>query len=234
VPAGALEGLDVVFKRRDRRSILTVIRELLWPRGGWTRAFHYVKHRVNRLPDRPHRIARGVFAGVFVSFTPLFGLHFLTAAGMAMIMRGNVLAALLATFFGNPVTFPIIAVFSTKLGKWMLGQRFNPGHAETLGANFMAAGQDLKHNFLAIFTPETAHWGGLSRFFSDVWLPYLVGGIIPGVITAMTCYYFSLPIIEAYQRRRRNKLKARLEKIRAKLHVKRDQLADRQTGDPGD
>lgn len=228
MPRWGLEGLDVVFKRRDRRSIPTVMRELVWPRGGWTRAFHYVKHRVNRLPDRPHRIARGVFAGVFVSFTPLFGFHFLSAAGIALILRGNVLAALLATFFGNPITFPIIAVSASKLGNWMLGQRFDPAHAETLGATFLAAGQDLKNNLLAIFTPATAHWGGLSRFFSEVWLPYLVGGIVPGVIAGLICYYFSLPIIEAYQRRRRNKLKARLEKLRAKLHAKRDDKPDRQ------
>ena len=88
----------MVFKRRTPRTYLQMLAEAFWPRGGWTRAFHYVKHRIRRLPDNPHRIARGVGAGVFVSFTPLFGLHFISAVASAWIVRGNMLAALLGTF----------------------------------------------------------------------------------------------------------------------------------------
>ena len=213
----------MVFKRREKRPFLTALREAVWPRSGWTRAFHYVKHRVNRLPDQPHRIARGVFAGVLISFTPFFGFHFLSAAAVALLVRGNVLASLLATFFGNPITFPIIAVSSVKLGQWMLGRTVDDGHAETLGQTFLAAGHDLKHNIVAIFTPAHSEWGGLALFFKDVWLPYLVGGFVPGIIAGLICYYISLPIIDAYQKRRRTRLKERLEKIRAKIAHKREE-----------
>lgn len=219
----------MVFKRRDKRPLLTALREAIWPRTGWTRAFHYVKHRVNRLPDRPHRIARGVFAGVFISFTPFFGFHFLSAAAVALLVRGNVLASLLATFFGNPVTFPIIAVSSVKLGHWMLGRTPGLHHGESLGATFLAAGHDLKHNIVAIFTPAHTEWSGLAMFFKDVWLPYLVGGFIPGIIAGVICYYISLPIIEAYQKRRRTRLKERLEKIRAKIVTKREEKREEKT-----
>ena len=68
----------MVFKRRDRRPIHRVVRELLWPRGGWARAARYVRHRLHRLPDPPERIARGIFAGVFTTFTPFYGFHFFT------------------------------------------------------------------------------------------------------------------------------------------------------------
>ncbi|OOY04175.1 DUF2062 domain-containing protein [Thioclava sp. F28-4] len=214
----------MVFRRREKRGVWANLREAIWPRSGWSRAFQYVKHRVNRLPDRPHRIARGVWAGVLVSFTPLFGFHFVSAAAVAWIMRGNILAAILATFFGNPVTFPIIAVFSTKLGHKILGDRLDHGgEPESLLQTFQAASHDLLHNFWAMFTPEHAEWSGLERFFTDVWLPYLIGGIGPGVIAATICYYVSLPIITAYQNRRRSKLKARLEKMRAK--IKREERA---------
>ena len=130
----------MVFKRRDPRSYLRMIAEVFWPRGGWTRAFHYVKHRIRRLPDDPHRIARGVGAGVFVSFTPFFGLHFITAALSAKIVRGNILASLLGTFFGNPITFPIIAFFSMKLGKWMLGTRFDEAQHQTRAIRWGSSG----------------------------------------------------------------------------------------------
>lgn len=221
----------MVFKRRDRRPLLTLIREFLWPRGGWTRAFHYVKHRVNRLPDRPHRVARGVFAGVFISFTPLFGFHFLGAAGVAILMRGNVLAALLATFFGNPLTTPIIAVSSVELGRWMLGRKHAEAEADTLVQTFLAAGADLKHNLFALFNSDVTHWGGLVGFFHDVWLPYMVGGIIPGIICSAICYYLTIPLVDAYQKRRRARLKDRLDTLRARLEARRE---DRHKGGPGE
>jgi len=85
--------------------VLRVVGEALYPRGGWARAFHYVKHRVRRLPDSPERIARGIWAGVFVTFTPLYTMHFIVAALIARLIQGNILAALMATFFGNPLTY---------------------------------------------------------------------------------------------------------------------------------
>ncbi len=74
----------MVFKRRDRRPWWKIVYETVWPKGGWKRAFYYIKHRVRRLPDPPHRIARGIFAGIFVTFSPFFGMHFFAAAAEAM------------------------------------------------------------------------------------------------------------------------------------------------------
>ncbi|MCB2109573.1 MAG: DUF2062 domain-containing protein [Defluviimonas sp.] len=207
----------MVFKRRKPRSYSQVVTEAFWPRGGWTRAFHYVKHRIRRLPDDPRRIARGVGAGVFVSFTPFFGLHFVTAVFSAWVVRGNILAALLGTFFGNPITFPVIALASMKLGHMILGTRFDETEHASLFGKFLGAGADLKHNLFAIFTDATTHWGNLYNFWNEVFLPYLVGGLGPGLIAAVVAYYLSEPVIAAYQKHRRKKLRARLEKLRAKL-----------------
>ncbi|HEY9022386.1 MAG TPA: DUF2062 domain-containing protein, partial [Paracoccaceae bacterium] len=54
----------MVFKRRDKRPLWKIVAEFFWPRGGWTRAAQYVRHRLHRLPDTPEKIARGIFAGV--------------------------------------------------------------------------------------------------------------------------------------------------------------------------
>ncbi|MEZ5777672.1 MAG: DUF2062 domain-containing protein [Paracoccaceae bacterium] len=208
----------MVFKRRTPRSYLQVFTEALWPRGGWTRAFHYVKHRVRRLPDDPHRIARGVGAGVFVSFTPLFGLHFITAWATAKVVRGNILAALLGTFFGNPLTFPFIAFLSMKFGHLVLGTTFDESQHATIFGKFVGAGDDLKHNFFAMFTDATTQWGNLYNFYNEIFLPYLIGGLLPGIIAGVLCYYLSEPVIAAYQKHRRKKLRERFEKLKAKLH----------------
>ncbi|MCV2874033.1 DUF2062 domain-containing protein [Defluviimonas sp. WL0050] len=210
----------MVFKRRTPRSYMQLIAEAFWPRGGWTRAFHYVKHRVRRLPDRPDRIARGVGAGVFVSFTPLFGLHFVAAALVAKAARGNILASLLGTFFGNPITFPFIAFSSMKLGHLILGTQFDESQHATLFGKFVGAGQDLKHNFFAIFTEATARWDNLYNFWNEVFLPYLAGGLLPGIVAGVLSYYLSEPVIAAYQKHRRKRLKARFEKLKAKLHAR--------------
>ena len=215
----------MVFKRRDKRPIWQVVKEFFWPRGGWARAAHYVKHRLRRLPDSPARIARGIFAGVFTTFTPFFGLHFIVAALIAFVMRGNILAALLSTFFGNPLTYVPIAMASLRTGYWMLGLEWGGGNVHgSLGQKFAEAWWDLKHNFLAMFNADTADWHGLHLFYDEVFFPFMIGGILPGLVTAAVCYYISLPLIRAYQHRRKGVIKAKLAALRKKAQAKADEL----------
>lgn len=206
----------MVFKRRDPKPIGRTIVEFLWPRGGWARAFHYVKHRLRRLPDSPERIARGVWAGVFTTFTPFYGLHFIVAAIIAKVMRGNIVAALMATFFGNPLTYVPIGVVSLQVGNKLLGTKMSEEQERSFGGKFVDAGHDLWHNLWAWLTGNPVDWTGLSIFYKEIFFPYMVGGIIPGVIAATICYYLAVPVIRAYQHRRKGVLKSKLEAIKAK------------------
>ena len=215
----------MVFKRRDRRPFWKVLADFFWPRGGWTRAATYVKHRLNRLPDPPHRIARGIMAGVFTVFTPFYGLHFLIAAGLALLLRGNVVAALLGTFVGNPLTYVPIGVISLQSGYAILG-RPQPAEDElsrSLGGKFLDAGADLQNNLVAIFTGRQADWQALGLFYYEVFLPYMIGGIIPGLLAALAAYYLSLPVITAYRARRRGLLKAKWGAMRDKRAAREKQ-----------
>ena len=195
-----------MFKRRIKRSYTQMVTEGLYPRGGWSRAASYVLHRLRRLPDPPHKIARGVAAGVFVCFTPFFGFHFVLAVALSFVMQGNLFAALMATFFGNPLTFPIIATVSLELGSWMLGMHHGLTLPELVDA-FSNASLELWRNFTAIFTAEVTHWNRLADFYDRVFLPYAVGGIIPGVICGVIGYMLTLPAISAYQKARIKRLK---------------------------
>jgi uncharacterized protein (DUF2062 family) len=205
--------------------------DFLYPRGGWARAFEYVKHRVRRLPDTPEKISRGIAAGVFTSFSPFYGLHFLIAALLARGMRGNIFAALLGTFFGNPLTYIPIAVAAMGSGHWLLGRPFNAalfgiGHREPgfcgIGCRFGNAFSDISHNFMAMFTSARADWHGLGEFYYEVFWPYFVGGIIPGIICATVSYYLCVPLISAHQKRRRKALRNKL----SQLHKKSDNTGD--------
>lgn len=204
----------MVFKRRNKRSYGRIVSEGLYPRGGWRRAASYVMHRLRRLPDPPYRIARGIAAGVFVCFTPFFGLHIVLAMALAFLMQGNIMAAAIATFFGNPITFPIIASVAVELGSWMLGL---PGGMQlaSIMAAFSSASVEIWFNIGAMFGSQATEWGRLDDFFRQVFMPYLVGGIVPGVITAVAAYTASHMTITAYQNNRVRRLKRRFQKRRS-------------------
>ncbi|WP_170333721.1 DUF2062 domain-containing protein [Ruegeria arenilitoris] len=204
----------MVFKRRDRRSPIRIASEFVYPRGGWTRAFHYVKHRIRRLPDSPERIARGVGAGVFTAFTPFYGFHFVIAALLSRLINGNLLASLSGTFFGNPLTYVPIGVICLQTGNFLLGDDFDEGETHGLMDSFFKALSDLKNNFMAMFTDRVADWRGLDVFYDEVFFPYLIGGILPGLLAGFICYYLSLPVVRTYQQRRRARIKAKFDEIK--------------------
>lgn len=203
----------MIFKRRNPRTTLRIVAEFIWPRGGWRRAATYVLHRMRRLPDTPERICIGIAAGLYVSFLPIWGLHFISAATVAWICRGNILAALLGTFYGNPFTFPLIAGSALETGHWLLATDSRISMGATLHAIGVAGGE-FWHNILTPFTGEAAHWARVAEVFHDVYLPFFVGGLVSGLPVAVATYYIHLPLIRAYQNMRKKRLKHRFEAAR--------------------
>lgn len=185
----------MIFKRRERPSLWFRAREFLYPRKGFWRGFEYIGQRMRRLPDSPDRIALGFACGAFASFTPLFGFHFVVAVALAYMLRGNLLASAFGTIVGNPLTFPLIATVSLQMGWWLLGEP--PGIHD----------RDM-----------TFEW--LIENIESIFLPYAVGGVLPGVTAAVVAYFAMTPIIRAYKRRRQRLLEAR-------AHHRR-RLADRE------
>ena len=176
----------MIFKRRDRPPLWDRLREMVYPRKGFWRGMDYIRKRLRRVPDSPHRIALGFACGAVASFTPFFGVHIIVAAALAWLVRGNMLAAAFGTIVGNPVTFPFIAAFSLNTG-WRI-----------LGTGTRFAGSDFSVGWL---------WDNIELIF----LPYLVGGILPGLFCGVVCYWFIGPIVDAYQNRRRRRLAKRAE-----------------------
>ena len=189
-----------------------------WPKGGWKRAFHYVNYRLRRLPDSSQKISRGIWAGLFTTFTPFYGLHFLTAAIIARLLKGNILAALLATFFGNPLTYVPIGMISLQTGHFFLGTDYiPPGEGgKSILEKFLDAGADLQQNILALVKGADTDWSRLEIFYQEVFFPYMIGGIIPGLIMASLGYYLSEPIIRAYQNRRKGFLVKKLRALKSR------------------
>lgn len=190
----------MVFKRRDRQPLGARMRQWLAPRKGWRRGIAYLGKRMQRLPDSPESIARGFACGVLASFTPFFGFHFFAAAFFAWITRANIFASAIGTFFGNPITFPFIMVGSLQTGLFIMG-------VDTELADGL---HDMS------FFDKVAHF---FTHVSELMLPYLVGGFIPGIISAVIAFYLIRPLVASYQRRRREKLR---DRARARLSAETD------------
>ncbi len=204
----------MVFKRREQLTVWQRFRDFFYPRAGYRRTIEYLGHRIKRLPDTPHKIALGFSCGVFVSFSPLFGLHFIYAGLCALLVRGNVLAAFIGTFVGNPLTFPLIATTSLSAGRWMFGMNGSEKDFVSVKDAFFEAFGGLWQSFLSIFGMGQASFDKLGVFWSEVFVPYYVGGLGPGLIAAAIFYFLTKPLIMAYQARRRTRL---MERAKQKL-----------------
>jgi len=179
----------MIFKRRDKPPFRDRLREFVYPRKGMWRGLDYIRKRLHRLPDSPHRIALGFACGAFASFTPFFGFHIILAAGLGWLARGNVLAAVFGTIVGNPISFPFIAAASLETGWWILGTS-----GGSTGSDFSV--------------------GWLLDNIEQIFLPYLVGGVLPGLLAGVISYWTIGPIVAAYQKRRRRRLARRAKEWR--------------------
>jgi len=198
-----------LFNRRTKQSFREYIHGLIYPRQGWRRTFGYFVHRLKRLPDSPHKIALGFACGIFVCFTPFFGLHVLLAALLALVIRGNVLAALIGTLFGNPFTFPVIGTICYRFGHFLLGLGREDPRTETLRSAFGRAATEFRQNIENMLESRPVSWDGVNDLIQLTLMPYFVGGAFIGVVFSALIYVVARSLVQAYQNRRKRLLAAR-------------------------
>ncbi len=178
-----------MFGRRNPLPIHHWVQSFVWPKAGWGRASRYIAHRVRRLPGTPYRIAAGFACGAAVSFTPFIGLHFVFAALLALLLRGNVVASAIGTAVGNPWTFPFIWVWTFALGQWLIGAE---------------AASDL---------PVTLSLSYIFERPLDVLWPMTLGALPTALVVWMGTFWTARGAVAEYQhvrhRRRRSKVRAR-------------------------
>lgn len=188
----------MLFRRRKKADFSERLRTFFWPRRSFLRSAQYFAKRVLRLSATPHAIAAGVAAGVFASFTPFIGFHFIIAAALAWLIAGNLLASALGTAVGNPLTFPFIWAATYKLGQAISDGGFDHVH---------------KHiNLVKLF-------GDLE--FSQLWQPVLkpmvVGAVPLGLAFAAGFYFLTRWAVATFREQRRKRLAERARKRAAKL-----------------
>ncbi len=170
----------MLFRRREAESFLERLRVSLWPRRSWSRSTRYIVHRIRRLSATPHAVALGFAAGVFVSCTPFVGFHLILSTLVAWIIGGSIVAAVLGTFVGNPITYPIFWVATYELGSLMLGRGAAKPHI------------DLSRDFF-----QTDQLWPIVQ-------PMSLGALPIGLALAALSYVLVRPAVNAYQHRRRS------------------------------
>ena len=190
----------MLFKSRRVPGFVERIRLALWPKRSWSRSARYILLRLERLPSSPHRIALGCAAGVFAVFTPFLGVQLVLAGMLALVMRGSVFASFLASFVGNPLTYPVIWFATFNLGNVLLGGTASAqlvdlrGKAGALGDGFINGSPG------AIATAAESLWPILK--------PMAVGSIPLGGFAAAAAYVGVHRLISVSQARKRLKLSA--------------------------
>ena len=94
------------------------------------------------LDSHPGHIAAGFAVGVFISFTPFFGIHTPLAIAAALLLRLNKLTCITGAWINTPLTvFPALGI-SYKLGRILRG--LPPPGTAYQGAG-MASPQGARH-----------------------------------------------------------------------------------------
>lgn len=170
----------MLFKSRRVQTVAERLRLALWPRRSWARSLRYVLLRLQRLPSSPHKIALGCAAGVFAVFTPFLGLQLLLAGILSLLFRGSVVASFLASFVGNPLTYPVIWFATFNLGNVLLG-----GTASARLVDLKGKAGDLGDGVVAL-SP-----GAIATAAESLWpilKPMAVGSVPLGGLAAATAY----------------------------------------------
>ncbi len=147
--------------------------------------FGSLAHKLLDLHDTPHAIAGGVAIGMFIGFTPLFGLKTLLCLGLAYLLRCNPIAAVIAVSLHDVVTpfWPVLLKIEYDIGAYVL-RLFH-----------MTPPALANHHF---HLAELMKW----TTFLHVGLPLLVGSIFLSTPAAIIAYMGMLAFLQFRERRR--------------------------------
>jgi uncharacterized protein len=176
------------------------------------RSAKYVTKRILRLTASPHAVAAGIAAGVFASFTPFLGFHFVIAFLISYVIAGNFVAAALGTFFGNPFTFPFIWASTFAVGRFILTGATAPLFHN--GAPHTRLGEIDASGIFAI------GFGGMAHKIASLWepvvKPMMIGAIPLGIIAGIFAYLTTRWVAVGFRNARKKRLAAKANAIQRK------------------
>ncbi|HEU4595094.1 MAG TPA: DUF2062 domain-containing protein [Pyrinomonadaceae bacterium] len=141
--------------------------------------------RLLSLDDPPERTALAFSVGVFIAFSPFLGLHTIMATVVAFAFRFNKVAIYTGTFINNPfLTLVPIILASYWVGAFLLNR------PTSLPAEGLAL---LREPHLL----TASYWRALFAAWTDVLLPFAVGGTALSVVCSLAAYPVTLRLLRA-------------------------------------
>jgi uncharacterized protein (TIGR03546 family) len=129
--------------------------------------------KILSLDAHPGHIATGFAVGVFVSFTPFFGLHTPLVIALAFIFRLNKLTCITGAWVNTPLTVVPVLMASYNLGRFLLGKP----HKEIV--------------FKAL------EWHQLQPYAKSI----LLGSSIIGFVAAVASYFICYRVVTFFRRK---------------------------------
>ncbi len=206
-----------MFKRKKNKSVLKRIKDFVYPDMGLYRSMQYTMNRVKRLKGHPYSIAAGLACGVAMSFTPFLGLHFLLSAVLALIIRGSLVASVIGTLVGNPITFPFIFLLIYQTGHFILGTEATATDRNIIGITLVAIEGlfQLGIKFIISFHVAIDNWAIYRPAFINLWdqfVPMLLGGLVWALVVWFVTFTLAYRLLYSYQKRTaQRRMKKRLQ-----------------------
>lgn len=154
------------------------------------KTLRYYWLRLVRLKGDPVVLARGVAIGIFVGLTPTIPLHTILITALCVLLRGNILAGIIASLLiSNPLTMFIHYYAAWKIGVWLTGSHVSWDQIRTL--------VQLAHNagFFAALKR-------ISTLGMDILVTMLAGGVVFALPFGVAAYFLSIYLYTARQRRK--------------------------------
>jgi uncharacterized protein len=152
-------------------------------------------------------VALGAAIGVFFAFiTPIAQIP--AAAGLSVLLRANIPAAVAATLVNTPPTFGPIYYGAWRVGSWMLGEKANEANAPQA----LRPGQPGTSAEAALSAATSVEgWRRYWNIAQEVGKPLLLGALVFAVVFAVLAY--ALVNLVWHWRVRRKLLRRRRERL---------------------
>lgn len=165
------------------------------PRGKVRRLLRRLFRWLLNLRGSPESIALGVSIGVFVTCSPLLGIHLVLAIVLATMLGANRPAAIAASFLNNPATFvPVYAL------EYWVGSFFWSGPPVDLVKQVLGDVVDRFTGSSVIDMRE--HLALVLALGRDIFVPMMIGGTLVGLVAATTVYFPTVALIRKLRARR--------------------------------
>ena len=153
---------------------------------------HFVYHSLLHADDPPRPLALGMAIGMFVAFTPTFGVQMVLAGFLCWLLRANKAVGIAVVWISNPGTMLPIYWYCYRIGCAVLA-------LDPIGSPW----------WTELATPPDGWWPAVKFYWSrfiEIAGPLWLGSLVVGAVCAYVTYYVVLHMIRYYRSRRSRSL----------------------------